>query len=493
MNKLVQITPRDMVAVALQPLTAGEAVSCGAGEVTPLTDIPMGHKVALRDIKKGEPVIKYGFPIGEATGDIPKGGHVHSHNLHTLLSGAHDYEYHPTHPALEQREAATFMGYPRKLGRPGIRNELWIIPTVGCVNDITKALAEKAQKWVGGAVEGVYAFPHPYGCSQMGGDQENTRQALANLCTHPNAGGVLLLGLGCENSGIDQIRPLMGEFDANRVRFLISQQVEDEQEAAMKLLEELVQNMRGDQRVPCPASQLVVGLKCGGSDGLSGITANPTIGVFSDILTAMGGSTILTEVPEMFGAETILMDRCADEALFGKTVHLINDFKDYFESYHMPVYENPSPGNKAGGITTLEDKALGCTQKSGSGPVKGVLKYGERVAEPGLNLLSAPGNDLVASTALAVSGAQLVLFSTGRGTPFGCPVPTVKIASNSPLAEKKRNWIDFDAGRLLSGMTLDALGRDLMELVLAVAGGRQTRNEVNGFHDLAIFKQGVTL
>ena len=493
MNKIVQITPRDMVAVALQPLAANEAVSYGAGEVTPLSDIPMGHKVALRDIKKGEPVIKYGFPIGEATEAIPKGGHVHSHNLHTLLSGAHDYEYHPTHPALEAREPVTFMGYPRKVGRPGIRNELWIIPTVGCVNDNAQALARRAQALVGGAVEGVYAFCHPYGCSQMGGDQENTRQALANLATHPNAGGVLLLGLGCENSGVDQIMARVGAHDPERLRTLVCQDVEDELEAGMAMLTELAARMRGDARVPCPASELVVGLKCGGSDGLSGITANPTIGVFSDLLTAMGGSTILTEVPEMFGAETILMDRCASEALFEKTVHLINDFKGYFESHHMPVYENPSPGNKAGGITTLEDKALGCTQKSGSGPVTGVLKYAEKVESAGLNLLSAPGNDLVASTALALSGAQLVLFSTGRGTPFGCPVPTVKIASNSPLAQKKRNWIDFDAGRLLSGSTLQALGGELMDYVLAVAGGQPTCNEVNGYHDLAIFKQGVTL
>jgi len=493
MNKLVQITPKDMVAVALQPLTAGEIIDYGAGSVKLLADIPMGHKVALRDIQKGEPVIKYGFPIGSATEDIPRGGHVHTHNIHTLLSGELEYDYHPTHPALEARQARTFPGYKRKIGRPGIRNELWIIPTVGCVNDIAQALAKDAQKFVGGSVDGVYAFPHPYGCSQMGGDQDNTRQVLANLCTHPNAGGVLLLGLGCENSGIEQIVPHMGEYDADRVRFLITQQVEDEHEAAMRLIEELVAVMHRDARVECPASELVVGLKCGGSDGLSGITANPTIGVFSDILGAMGGTTILTEVPEMFGAETILMDRCENAELFDKTVHLINDFKQYFESYHMPVYENPSPGNKAGGITTLEDKALGCTQKSGSGPVKGVLKYAEKVTTPGLNLLSAPGNDLVASTALAVSGAQMVLFSTGRGTPFGCPVPTVKIASNSPLAQRKRNWIDFDAGRLLSGMTLDQLGQELMDFVLAVAGGKLTRNEINGFHDLAIFKQGVTL
>ena len=493
MNELVRIAPQDMVAVALRPLTAGETASYGEGEVAPLTDIPMGHKVALRDIAKGEAVIKYGFPIGQATEAIPRGAHIHSHNLRTLLSGAHAYAYHPTHPQVPARTPAQFRGYPRQKGRPGIRNELWILPTVGCVNDIAQALAREAQALTGGGVEGVYAFPHPYGCSQLGDDQENTRKILADLATHPNVGGVLLLGLGCENSGIDQIKPFLGDFDQSRIRFLISQQVEDEMEAGMQLLRELADRMRGEVRVPCSADQLVVGLKCGGSDGLSGITANPAIGVFSDLLTAMGGSTILTEVPEMFGAETILMDRCENEALFEKTVALINDFKRYFESYHMPVYENPSPGNKAGGITTLEDKALGCTQKSGASPVRGVLKYAEKAENPGLNLLSAPGNVLVASTALAASGAQLVLFSTGRGTPFGCPVPTVKISSNSPLAQKKQNWIDFNAGRLLEGIPLPRLGEELMDFVLAVASGASTRNEQNGFHDLAIFKQGVTL
>ena len=493
MSEMVRITPRDMVAVALKPLRAGEKVSYGDGEITLLNDLPMGHKAALREIRKGEAVIKYGFPIGEATEDIPAGAHVHTHNLHTLLSGEKEYGWHPAFPKQEKLKPATFSGFPRKKGRPGIRNELWILPTVGCVNDVAKALAWEAQKLAGGPVEGVFAFPHPYGCSQLGDDQDNTRKALAALATHPNAGGVLLLGLGCENSGIEQIKPFMGDYDESRVRFLVCQDCEDELEAGMKLLEELAARMQDDRRTECPADQLVIGLKCGGSDGLSGITANPTIGVFSDKLTAMGGTTILTEVPEMFGAETILMDRCETEELFRKTVRLINDFKAYFESYHMPVYENPSPGNKAGGITTLEDKALGCTQKSGSSAVKGVLAYGEQVSMAGLNLLSAPGNDLVASTALAVSGAQMVLFSTGRGTPFGCPVPTVKIASNTPLAQKKRNWIDFDAGRLLAGKTLEELGEELTELVLQTASGKQTRGEEHGFHDLAIFKQGVTL
>ena len=493
MNEMVRITARDMVAVALKPLKAGETVSFGTGEITLKEDLPMGHKAALRDIRKGEPVIKYGSPIGEATEDIPAGTHVHTHNLHTLLSGEKEYEWHPIFPEQVRKEPAVFRGYARKYGKPGIRNELWILPTVGCVNDVAKALAREAQKLAGGAVEGIYAFPHPYGCSQLGDDQDNTRKALAALATHPNAGGVLLLGLGCENSGIEQIKPFMGSYDESRVRFLVSQEWEDEVEAGMKLLEELAARMRQDKRETCSADQLVIGLKCGGSDGLSGITANPTIGVFSDRLTAMGGTTILTEVPEMFGAETILMDRCGDEELFRKTVSLINDFKAYFESYHMPVYENPSPGNKAGGITTLEDKALGCTQKSGHSAVKGVLAYGEHAETAGLNLLSAPGNDLVASTALAVSGAQMVLFSTGRGTPFGCPVPTVKIASNTPLAQKKKNWIDFDAGRLLAGMTLDELGTELLDQVMRIASGAKTRGEEHGFRDLAIFKQGVTL
>ena len=493
MNDLVRITPQDAVAVALRPVKAGETVSWGEGTLTLKEDIPMGHKAALRDIRKGEAVIKYGYPIGEATEEIPEGTHVHTHNLRTLLSGEKEYEWHPMHPQTRKAEPAVFQGYPREKGRPGIRNELWILPTVGCVNDVAKALVQRAQKLAGGSVEGVYAFPHPYGCSQLGEDQENTRKVLADLATHPNAGGVLVLGLGCENSGIAQIKPYMGDYDESRVRFLICQEVEDELEAGMKLLEELAERMRKDRREPCSADQLVIGMKCGGSDGLSGITANPTIGVFSDLLTGMGGTTILTEVPEMFGAETILMNRCESTELFEKTVRLINDFKRYFEASHMPVYENPSPGNKAGGITTLEDKALGCTQKSGSSPVKGVLSYGEKVTVAGLNLLSAPGNDLVASTALAVSGAQMVLFSTGRGTPFGCPVPTVKIASNSPLARRKKNWIDFNAGRLLEGMTLEELGAELMQTVLETASGKITRNEENGFHDLAIFKQGVTL
>ena len=493
MNDIVKIRPRDMVAVALRPLPAGTAVEAEGARVTLTEDVPMGHKIALRAIAAGEPVIKYGYPIGQATKDIPAGGHVHTDNLKTLLRGEMDYAWHPARPHLEPIAPATFPGYRREDGRVGIRNELWIIPTVGCVNDTAEALARAAQGLVGGHVDGVYAFRHPYGCSQLGDDQDATRQILADLCRHPNAGGVLLLGLGCENSGVETILARMEPEEHPRLRTLVSQQVDDELEAGLRLLGELAQRMDGMEREPCDTRDLVVGLKCGGSDGLSGITANPVIGGFSDRLIARGGATILTEVPEMFGAETILMDRCEDEETYEKTVRLINDFKRYFEASGQPVYENPSPGNKAGGITTLEDKALGCTQKSGAAPVKDVLPYGGRVTRAGLNLLSAPGNDLVASTALAAAGAQIVLFSTGRGTPFGCPVPTVKISSNSDLARRKGHWIDFDAGKLLAGQTLDGLADALFDRVLAIAGGEATRSETGGYRDLAIFKNGVTL
>ncbi len=495
MPSVLRIHPTDNVAVALEPLSAGAVISLPGVELKALEDIPAGHKIALREIPEGENIIKYGFPIGHATRAIPAGAHVHIQNLKTNLSETLTYTWNPA-PAAKLPEVAprTFLGYPRKDGRVGIRNELWILPTVGCVNDIVRALEREFQSLVGPGIDHVHAFPHPYGCSQMGDDQENTRQILADLCCHPNVGGVLLMGLGCENSSIEEIKKhFPPDADESRMRFLICQKVEDEYEEARKLIRELADRMRGETRVPCPASALVVGLKCGGSDGFSGITANPVIGGLSDRMAVLGGSTILTEVPEMFGAETILMSRCPTEELFGQTVSLINNFKRYYQENHQTIYENPSPGNKAGGISSLEDKALGCTQKSGFSPVRGVLAYGERVTHPGLNLLSAPGNDLVAATGLAASGAQLVLFSTGRGTPFASPVPTLKIATNPVLAQNKPHWIDFAAGDLLRGKTLDELADALLDLVIEVASGREVVSEARGFHDLAIFKTGVTL
>lgn len=489
MEKSIRIHPLDNVAVALTDLHAGETV---AG-ITLREDVPAGHKVALAPLHPGDKVIKYGCPIGHATVEVAPGSWLHTHNVRTDLSNTLTYTYTPTHPHLEKHAPDTFPGFPREDGRAGVRNEIWIIPTVGCVNDIASALARRAQKFLHGSVEDVIAFRHPYGCSQMGDDQENTRRLLADLIRHPNAGGVLVLGLGCENSGVDALRPYLGEAPLPRVRTLVCQEVEDELAAGEALLRELIDQAAPWERLPVSTEKLVIGLKCGGSDGFSGITANPTIGAFSDRLIARGGTTILTEVPEMFGAETLLMDRCESEAVFRQTVSLINDFKHYFTANHQTVYENPSPGNKKGGITTLEDKSLGCTQKSGSAPVVDVLPYAHRVEKPGLNLLSAPGNDLVAATALAAAGAQIVLFSTGRGTPFACPVPTVKIASNPILAQRKRNWIDFSAAPALEGVSIEQLGEALYRKVLAVAGGEPVKSEEAGFHDLAIFKQGVTL
>jgi altronate hydrolase len=449
--------------------------------------------MAIYDIPEGGEVIKYGYRIGIAKEAIKEGGWIHTHNIKTALGDLLEYTYNPTPVEEKKTEDVAFMGFNRPNGKVGVRNEIWIIPTVGCVNNIATAIAKQANAFVKGTVEEVIAFPHPYGCSQMGDDQEHTRAILADLINHPNAGGVLVLGLGCENSNIDVLKPYLGDYDENRVKFLVCQEHDDEIADAVEEIKGLIEYASGFKREPISVSKLVIGMKCGGSDGLSGITANPLVGRFSDKLISKGGTTILTEVPEMFGAETILMNRCANEELFNQTVDLINDFKNYFKSHNQTIYENPSPGNKKGGISTLEDKSLGCTQKSGSALVKGVLAYGETVKTPGLNLLSAPGNDLVAATALAAAGAHIVLFTTGRGTPFASPVPTMKISTNSRLAGKKSNWIDFNAGVLVEGSTMSEETDKLFDYVVEVASGKQVCSEAAGFHDMAIFKQGVTL
>ena len=495
MPQAIHISPIDNVVVALHPIAKGTLVEVDGLAVTALEDIPQGHKMAVKPIKNGENVIKYGFPIGHATADAEPGTWMHTHNVHTNLSGEVEYSYNPAPDLapLPKVEPETFMGFRRKDGRAAIRNEIWIIPTVGCVNDIAKKMVNDNQDLVTGSIEGLYTFTHPFGCSQTGHDHAQTRKLLAALVRHPNAAAVLVLHLGCENLQHDQFVEELGEYDHDRVKFLTCQDVDDEFTAAREILKELAAYAGQFKREPIPVSELVVGMKCGGSDGLSGITANPVIGRVSDIAVAGGGTSVLTEVPEMFGAETILMNRCANEELFHQTVDLINDFKNYFKSHNQTIYENPSPGNKKRGISTLEDKSLGCTQKSGSALVKGVLQYGDTVKTPGLNLLSAPGNDLVAATALAAAGAHIVLFTTGRGTPFASPVPTMKIATNSRLAGKKSNWIDFNAGVLVEDKTMEEETKALFDLVVETASGRQVCSEAAGFHDMAIFKQGVTL
>lgn len=490
MPDFIHIHPQDNVAVALRPIPAGTVF---AG-VTANCDIPQGHKMALMPIAENDQVVKYGFSIGHATAPIEKGDWVHTHNMKTNLSGEIEYTYNPNITPPAPQRPGTFLGYRRKDGRAAIRNEIWIIPTVGCVNDIAKALVKENQDLVSGSVEGLYTFTHPFGCSQTGEDHAQTRKLLAALARHPNAGAVLVLQLGCENLTHEQFVAELGEFDPDRVKFLTCQAVEDEMTAARELLEQCAAYTGQFHREPIPASELVIGMKCGGSDGLSGITANPTVGRFSDMLVAQGGSTVLTEVPEMFGAEGFLMDRCISEEVFHKAVNMINGFKNYFIRHNEVVYENPSPGNKAGGITTLEDKSCGCVQKGGSAPIMDVIGYGDAVTAKGLNMLYGPGNDLVSSTALTAAGAHMVLFTTGRGTPFGAPAPTMKIATNTPLATKKSGWIDFNAGVVADGTrTLDEAAQDLMALVLEIASGAQTKTEQKGFREISIFKDGVVL
>lgn len=493
MTKLIRISDRDNVAVALHPLSSGETIEAGGAFVTAAEDIPQGHKIALRDIAEGEPVIKYGFPIGHATAAVKKGAWVHIHNMRTNLSGEEEYVYAPAVPTVTSVEPETFLGYRRKDGRAAVRNEVWIIPTVGCVNDVAKKLVRDNQDLVTGSIDGLYAFTHPYGCSQTGADHAQTRRLLAALAKHPNAGAVLVLSLGCENLQQSQFIEELGDFDRERIQFLICQDTEDEFAAGRAKLEQCARYAAQFERRPVPVSDLVIGMKCGGSDGLSGVTANPTVGAFSDLMIARGGSTVLTEVPEMFGAEGMLLDRCVTREVFEKAAGMLNRFKDYFLSHHETVYENPSPGNKKGGITTLEDKSCGCVQKGGTAPIVDVIGYGGQVTARGLNLLYGPGNDLVASTAMTAAGAHIVLFTTGRGTPFAAPAPTIKISSNSQLAAKKHGWIDFDAGPVADGEPIAEAGKRLFDLVLKIAGGARTKSEEMGFREIAIFKDGVTL
>ncbi len=492
----LKINPADSVVVCLVEKKKGEVIEVDDRKITLNQDTPAGHKVLIRDVAEGEDIIKYGYPIGHARQAMKAGDWVNENNLKTNLSGTLEYTYQPVNAELSiPCENRTFKGYKRQNGDVGVRNEIWIVPTVGCVNGIAERLAAQLRKETGcEGIDSVYAWHHNFGCSQLSGDHENTRKVLRDICLHPNAGGVLVLSLGCENNQPDDFMKMLGNYDKDRIKLMITQKVEgDEMEAGMAILRDLYKKACGDHREDVPVSKLRVGLKCGGSDGFSGITANPLVGEFSDWLVAQGGTSVLTEVPEMFGAETILMNRCRNEQLFQQTVSMINNFKEYFLSHGEPVGENPSPGNKAGGISTLEDKALGCTQKCGKAPVSGVMEYGDRLQATGLNLLSAPGNDLVAATALASCGCHLVLFTTGRGTPFGTFVPTMKIATNPTLAARKPNWVDFSAGQLVEGRTMKELVPEFIEKVLAVASGEKARNEENDYREIAIFKNGVTL
>lgn len=495
MNAYIKINPADNVVVAIDPMKAGEKITVDGQDITLLSDVPAGHKIALKAFASDEHIIKYGCPIGHAREAIAQGAWVNEKNIKTNLDGLLEYTYNPVSVKLDiPNKNLKFKGYRRKNGDVGIRNEIWIIPTVGCVNGVVNQLAEALRaETQGKGVDAIVAFPHNYGCSQLGNDHENTRKVLRDMVLHPNAGAVLVVGLGCENNQPDAFRDMLGDYDTERVRFMVTQKVHDEFEEGMKILRELYGIASADQREDVPLSELRVGLKCGGSDGFSGITANPLLGVFSDFLIAQGGTSVLTEVPEMFGAETQLMNRCSNVALFDKTVHLINDFKEYFIANKQPIYENPSPGNKAGGISTLEEKSLGCTQKCGKSEVKDVLMYGDRLKTKGLNLLSAPGNDLVASTALASAGCHMVLFTTGRGTPFGTYVPTVKVSTNSNLFNNKPGWIDFNAGSLVEGESMDSLAERFIDFIIEVASGKETNNERKNYREIAIFKTGVTL
>lgn len=489
MSKLFKINNKDNVAVALEELKKGEIID----NIKLLDDIPFGHKVLLNDLKHGENIIKYGNPIGHLTIDCKKGEHIHEHNLKTNLSDIIEYKYCGENEYQPKKCDVTFNGYLRQDGRAATRNEIWIIPTVGCVNNTAKRLEKIGQNIIGDGCDGVFAYTHPFGCSQLGDDQENTRKILASLANHPNAGGVLIVSLGCENTNAETFKKYLGEYDEKRIKFLVTQDCENELEKGEKLLKELYSFVKSFKREPIPINKLVVGYKCGGSDAFSGITANVLCGKLTDKLTSFGTSAILTEVPEMFGAEKLLMKRCENEKVFNKCVNMINSFKQYFFSHNQECYENPSPGNHDGGITTLEEKSLGCIQKGGKAIITDVLEYGEHCKKQGLNLLTGPGNDIVSTTNLTAAGANIILFTTGRGTPLGASVPTIKVASNSRLAKRKSNWIDFNAGELIESNDFENMTEEIFKLLIDIASGRQTKNEQNGYRDISIFKDGVIM
>jgi altronate hydrolase len=480
--------------MALRDLVADEQLDLHGQPITVRVDVPKGHKIAIRAVKAGDDVLKYGWPIGRAVVDIAVGDHVHVHNVVTRLEGVEGYAFTPTAPEPHPVPSArTFDGYRRKSGRAGTRNEIWVLCTVGCVANTARRIAEKANQRFAGRVDGVYAFPHPFGCSQLGDDLTHTRKLIAGLASHPNAGGVLILGLGCENNQLKALLESAPDIDGERLRSFTTQMVEDELEDGLAAVEALVEIAENDRREPIPVSELVVGLKCGGSDGFSGVTANPLVGRIADKVADAGGTPVLTEIPEVFGAENVLLQRAASRAVFDQAVGVIDDFKRYFIDNNQPIYENPSPGNIAGGITTLEEKSLGAVQKGGRAQLVEVIRYGERVGPHGLTLLEAPGNDAVSSTALTAAGATVILFTTGRGTPLGFPAPTLKIASNSGLAQRKPGWIDFDAGQVLAGVSMDDAADALMDLVVDTASGKATKAELNGEREIAIWKSGVTL
>lgn len=499
-KRVLQINKNDNVAVAIKSLKKGDRLEVAGKYLTIKEDVVQGHKFALLDIPPGAKVYKYGYPIGVASRKIKTGEWVHTHNLRTALEGKVEYIYKPDLTELDSPEQiAYFMGYRREDGQIGIRNEIWVINTVGCINKAVEKIVyqarEKFDKELNESIiDGLFSFPHPYGCSQLGDDLKNTQKVLSGLVKHPNAAGVLVVGLGCENNHIQAFKEVLGKHNEERVKFVNLQDVEDDKEALLSELEYLINYASKFKPEKFPVSNLKIGLKCGGSDSFSGITANPLVGRISDRIISYGGTAILSEVPEMFGAEEILMNRAKNEAIFSNIVQLINGFKDYYLSNGQNIYENPSPGNKEGGISTLEEKSLGNIQKGGTAVIEGVSFYGEQVKGKGLHLLESPGNDLVSTTALTVAGAQLILFTTGRGTPFGSPVPTLKISTNNRLAKRKENWIDFNAGEIIEGMSLEELSEKLFKYILKVASAEEkTKNEINGFREIAIFKNGVTL
>ncbi len=489
----IRLNGRDNVIVLTKAFAAGTAP---VGSGVPLSRlVPSGHKIAVTDIALGEPVLKFGQIIGYASQPIAKGEQVHTHNC---AMGAHDQNYRigDDFQAIDyvaEASRRTFDGYRRSDGRAGTRNFIALCATVNCSATVVRHIADHFNR--SGAlddypnVDGVIALAHGTGCgmASSGEGYEALQRVLWGHATHPNVGAAIFIGLGCEVMQIGRMKAMFGSSGEERFHGLTIQETGGTRKtiaAGIEAIKKLLPAVNDIKRVPIPVSELVVGLQCGGSDGFSGITANPALGAATDILVKQGGTALLSETPEIYGAEQLLVRRAASQEVGEKLIARIRWWENYTAVNGGSMDNNPSPGNKAGGLTTILEKSLGAAAKGGTLALSGVLLYAEQVKERGFVFMDSPGYDPVSATGQIASGAQLVVFTTGRGSAFGSkPAPTIKLATNSAMYKMLDEDMDINCGDIIDGVSIEAKGEEIFEKMIEIASGRQSKSEALGLGD----------
>ena len=506
----------DNLCVAARHLELGEEISVGGESLRLAEPVRLGHKLAVRAIREGERVKKYGQTIGFATRDIAPGQWIHSHNL-TAGRFEREYEYAteiPPPPA--PIEGRTFQGYRRAGGKAGTRNYIAVISSVNCSASVSKYISQRFDNSLLAKfpnVDGLLPLTHKGGCGLQyaGEDHQQLTRVLSGFATHPNVGAYLLVGLGCETGTLQYLVQHGGLAEgvvqlntkangAARPPVVLSMQdcggTNKTVEAGIAAIAEMLPRVNGVRREPIPASELILGCECGGSDGNSGVTANPALGAASDLLVAAGGTSILSETPEIYGAEHLLVRRARTRAIGEKLIDRIRWWEEYTAKFGVEIDNNPSPGNKEGGLTTIYEKSLGAVAKGGSTALCGVYRYAEPVTAQGFVIMDTPGYDPASITGMVAGGANVVCFTTGRGSCFGCkPVPSIKIATNTPMYEQMIDDMDINAGVILEGASVADVGRQIFEFILEVAGGKRTKSEIHGVgeEEFAPWSIGPTL